>query len=418
MSKVILHDSTLCIGCKACEGACAERWGLLYNDTIAAEEKISAHELTAIETHYGKLCRRLCMNCLQPACVSVCPVGALQKTALGPVMYDTDKCMGCRYCMQACPFQVPSYKWSSRLPKMRKCNMCYERQSAGKQTACAEACPVGATLNGDRDELIAEAKRRIVEKPDRYYRKIYGVQEVGGTSVFYLSSVSFAQIGLRTNVSQEPLPETTWRVLELVPDVVSTGTVLLGWIYWVTKRGAKIEEQVRRKTAELERVHKTLLHSEKMASIGKVTATVAHEIINPLFGILTYARLVLRELLKHDIPGRDDLAEQMQTIERKSKRCGELVKSLLSFSRQAPSIREPNDLNTVVHRAVVLVQHKLAMQNIDLQENLGSDMPPVLCDANQIQQVVLVLMMNAAEAMPKGGRLAVPTEFDSRPIRV
>ena len=177
---------------------------------------------------------------------------------------------------------------------------------------------------------------------------------------------------------------------------------------------SKIEEQVRRKTAELERVHKTLLHSEKMASIGKLAATVAHEINNPLFGILTYARLVLRELLKHDIPGRDDLAEQLQTIERESKRCGELVKSLLTFSRQAPSIREPNDLNTVVHRAVVLVKHKLAMQNIDLEEKLGSDLPPVLCDANQIQQVVLVLMMNAADAMPKGGGLVVSTEFDDQ----
>ena len=177
---------------------------------------------------------------------------------------------------------------------------------------------------------------------------------------------------------------------------------------------AEIEEQVRRKTAELERVHKTLLHSEKMASIGKLAATVAHEINNPLFGILTYARLVLRALLKQEVPGRDELVEQLQTIEHESKRCGELVKTLLTFSRQAPSIREPNDLNTIVHRAVLLVQHKLAMQNIDLQENLGKDLPPVLCDANQIQQVVLVLMMNASEAMPKGGRLEASTEFDAR----
>jgi two-component system NtrC family sensor kinase len=176
---------------------------------------------------------------------------------------------------------------------------------------------------------------------------------------------------------------------------------------------AKIEEQVRRKTAELERVHKTLLHSEKMASIGKLAATVAHEINNPLFGILTYARLVLRELLKHDVAHRDEMAEQLQTIERESKRCGELVKSLLTFSRQAPSIREPNDLNIVAHRAVVLVQHKLAMQNIELEERLAPDMPPVSCDANQIQQVVLVLMMNAADAMGKGGKLLVATELDA-----
>ena len=147
--------------------ACAERWGLPYNEKIAAEEKISAHKLTTIETHGERFSRRLCMNCLQPACASVCPVGALQKTALGPVVYDADKCIGCRYCMQACPFQVPSYEWNSRLPKMRKCDMCYERQSKGKPTACAEACPVGATISGERDDLVAEAHKRIADKPGR-----------------------------------------------------------------------------------------------------------------------------------------------------------------------------------------------------------------------------------------------------------
>jgi formate dehydrogenase iron-sulfur subunit len=243
MSKAILYDSTLCIGCKACEGACAERWGLPYDDKIAAEEKISAHKLTAIETHGDKFSRRLCMNCVQPACASVCPVGALQKTTLGPVVYDADKCMGCRYCMQACPFQVPSYEWSSRLPRMRKCDMCFERQSQGKVTACAEACPVGATKNGDRDALVAEAQQRIAEKPDQYYGKIYGLKEVGGTSVLYLSAVPFEQIGLRTNVPLEPLPETTWRVLELVPDVVSTGSVLLGGIWWITNRRAEVSKK-------------------------------------------------------------------------------------------------------------------------------------------------------------------------------
>jgi len=175
---------------------------------------------------------------------------------------------------------------------------------------------------------------------------------------------------------------------------------------------SKIEEEVRRKTAELERVHKTLLRSEKMASIGKLAATVAHEINNPLFGILTYARLVLRELLKHNLPARDEMAEQLQTIERESKRCGELVKNLLTFSRQAPSHREPNDLNVVVHRAVLLVKHKLEMQNIELTESLAEGLPQVDCDANQIQQVILVLMVNASEAMPKGGKLLVATEFD------
>jgi len=175
---------------------------------------------------------------------------------------------------------------------------------------------------------------------------------------------------------------------------------------------AHIEEQVRRKTAELEKVHRTLLNNEKMASIGKLAATVAHEINNPLFGILTYARLILREIQKREIPGRDDLVEQLQTIERESKRCGDLVKSLLTFSRQTPSHREPNDLNTVVHRAVLLVKHKLEMQNIELAETLAEGLPAVECDANQIQQVILVLMVNASEAMSKGGKLEVWTEFD------
>jgi two-component system NtrC family sensor kinase len=175
---------------------------------------------------------------------------------------------------------------------------------------------------------------------------------------------------------------------------------------------AEIEERVRRKTAELEKVHKTLLSSEKMASIGKLAATVAHEINNPLFGILTYAHLTLRGVQKLEFEGRDEMAEQLQTIERESKRCGELVKSLLTFSRQAPSQREPQDLNTVVHRAVQLVKPKVDMQGIELKETLAEGMPLVECDGNQIQQVILVLMVNASEAMPKGGTLEVSTEFD------
>ena len=175
----------------------------------------------------------------------------------------------------------------------------------------------------------------------------------------------------------------------------------------------KIEAEVRRKTAELERVYRTLLSTEKMASIGKLAATVAHEINNPLFGILTYARLVLREIRKHELPNREELEEQIQTIERESKRCGDLVKNLLTFSRQAPSHREPNELNTIVHRAVLLVKHKLDMQSIELREQLAEGLPLVACDANQIQQVALVLMVNASEAMARGGVLEVATGFDA-----
>jgi formate dehydrogenase iron-sulfur subunit len=240
MARAILYDSTLCVGCRECEAACAKRWGLPYNDKIAAEEQISAHKLTTVRTfgeHFG---RKLCMHCEEPTCASVCPVKAMHKTELGPVVYDPEKCFGCRYCMQACPFQVPSYEWTSRTPRVRKCNMCYERQSEGKPTACTEACPTGATICGERDELIREARKRIAEKPNEYYHGIYGLREAGGTNTLMLSAVPFENIGLNTRIPQEPIPALTWRALSTVPDVVTAGSVLLGGIYWITHRREEV----------------------------------------------------------------------------------------------------------------------------------------------------------------------------------
>ena len=246
MSNAILYDSTLCVGCKACEGACAERWGFPYDEKIAGEPRLSAHKLTAVETHGERYSRRMCMHCAEPTCVSVCPVGALEKTTLGPVTYDASRCMGCRYCMTACPFQVPAYEWSSRLPRVRKCDQCYDLQLKGEQTACAKACPTGATISGDRDKLIAEARRRMAEKPGDYYNRIYGLKEVGGTSVLMIAAVPFEQIGLRTNLPQEALPSLTWSALAHVPDVVSVGTVLLGGIWWITHRREEVAASERR----------------------------------------------------------------------------------------------------------------------------------------------------------------------------
>ena len=246
MGLGILYDSTLCIGCRECEKACAGHWKLPYNDNIAAEEQISAHKLTAIQTHGDHFVRRLCMHCNEPACASVCPVSALHKTALGPVVYDETRCIGCRYCMLACPFQVPTYEWASRTPRVRKCDGCFERSKAGRPTACAEACPTGATSCGDRDTLIAEAKRRVAEKPDQYYNRIFGVDDAGGTSVLFLSAVPFEQLGVKVGLPKEPLPLLTWRALSLVPDVVSSAGVLLGGIYWITHRREKVAAAERR----------------------------------------------------------------------------------------------------------------------------------------------------------------------------
>ncbi|HLY20509.1 MAG TPA: ATP-binding protein [Bryobacteraceae bacterium] len=176
---------------------------------------------------------------------------------------------------------------------------------------------------------------------------------------------------------------------------------------------AEIEARVRRKTAELDQAHRSLLASEKLASIGKLAATVAHEVNNPLFGILTYARLTQKEVEKGPSASRTEMAEHLHIIERESKRCGDIMRNLLTFARQAPSHREPNDLNTLVGRALVLVRHQAELLGIELHSRLPGDLPPVLCDAAQIQQAVLVLLVNATEAMPHGGVLEVATELDS-----
>jgi len=240
MSKAILYDATLCIGCKACEQGCAERNKLPYSDTIAAEQVQSAHKFTVVMTKGEKFMRRLCMNCEEPTCASVCPVAALRKTKDGPVIYEESRCMGCRYCMVACPFGVPKYEWAKALPAVRKCDMCSDRVAAGKMTACAEVCPTGATKFGEREELIAEAKKRLHENPGNYVNHIYGLEEVGGTSVLLLSSVPFETFGYRTDLVREPLPLFTFRVLSRIPDLVALGGVLLGGIWWITNRRTEV----------------------------------------------------------------------------------------------------------------------------------------------------------------------------------
>ena len=236
MSKGILYDATLCINCKLCEKACAERNGLPYDDAIAAEQKQSDHKLTVVLAKNDKYMRRLCMNCEDPTCASVCPVGALHKTAEGPVTYSASRCIGCRYCMLACPFSVPKYEWNKAFPLVRKCDMCSDRVAKGLQTACAEACPTGATKFGERDALIAEAKERLAKNPKQFFNHILGLTEVGGTSVILLSSVPFEEFGYKADVSEEALPRLTYRVLSHIPDLVSIGGVALGGIWGLTNR--------------------------------------------------------------------------------------------------------------------------------------------------------------------------------------
>ncbi len=235
--KAMLIDITLCVGCNACQEACKKANGLPEGE----EKRLSATAYTALEEHDGVYVRRMCQHCESPTCASVCPVGAFTKTPDGPVVYDEGKCIGCRYCMQACPFQVPRYEWSSTYPRIQKCIFCRDRVAKGLPTACAEACPTGATKFGNRDELIVEAFNRMKAEPGKYIDRLYGQHEVGGTSILYLSGVPFEKLGFKTQLEATALPTLTWNALSKIPGVVSVGGVLLAGIWWITNRRVEVQ---------------------------------------------------------------------------------------------------------------------------------------------------------------------------------
>jgi two-component system NtrC family sensor kinase len=173
-----------------------------------------------------------------------------------------------------------------------------------------------------------------------------------------------------------------------------------------------LEERVEQKTRELKRAHEHALHTEKMASIGKMAAVLAHEINNPLSGILTYAKL-LRKWLAHDDGGesrRQEICDSLDLIASESRRCGELVKNLLTFSRTTPINLQATNLNQVLDQSLRLIQHQLDLAGIQVQPQLDPELPHVVCDGAQIEQVLLALMVNAMDAMPQGGNLWLTTE--------
>ena len=237
--KALLLDIAMCIGCNSCQAGCKAENKL----PDQPEDHLSPTAFTALSEYNGKFVRRLCQHCQVPTCASVCPVGAFTKTAAGPVLYDADKCIGCRYCMQACPFRVPRYEWQSTRPRVQKCNFCASRLSRGMPTACAEACPTGATKFGNRDDLLLEAARRMNASPGKYVGRIYGQEEVGGTSVLYLSPVPFEQLGFDTRLGTTPMPLLTMRAMEKIPNVVTVGGVLLAGIWWITNRRTEVARQ-------------------------------------------------------------------------------------------------------------------------------------------------------------------------------
>ena len=239
----VLVDLTRCIGCRACENACRLRWGFapLPPATIGygpGDEKLTFRTRTFVDFRNGgtkpkQPVKRQCMHCLEPSCVSACPVAALEKTAAGPVIYREELCIGCRYCVLACPFNVPKYEWENALmPRVGKCDFCAERQAKGQSPACVAACPTGTLKFGKRAELLQEAKARMLAQPERY-TSLYGEDVVGGTSWFYLSDRSPEELGFPKDLPRESLPSLTWRAISKVPFVViGVGLLLSAVVRW------------------------------------------------------------------------------------------------------------------------------------------------------------------------------------------
>jgi formate dehydrogenase iron-sulfur subunit len=225
----ILVDTTRCIGCRACEVACGEEHDLLVPDVVN-DGALEKHRETSVkqwmvvnkhETEKGDVfVKKQCMHCYQAACATACPTEAMNQTMKGPVIWDGDKCIGCRYCMTSCPFDVPKFEYNEWNPKIQKCTMCFERLEAGQKPACVKACPTDTLMFGTRVKNLEVARHRIYSHPDDYVHQIYGEHEVGGTGYIYLSAVPFDQIGFRTDLGNRPYPEYTKEFLYAVPMIL------------------------------------------------------------------------------------------------------------------------------------------------------------------------------------------------------
>lgn len=226
----VLVDTTRCVGCRTCEWSCADSHGdsgVEYQDDVdfSVVRLTSDHQWTVVneyETDIGPVyVKRQCMHCLMPACASACLTRAMHKTPEGPVAWTEDRCMGCRFCMLSCPFDVPKFEYDSPVPRIQKCTMCWDRVSEGGVPACVENCPTEALTFGRRSELLDEARERIYTAPDTYVHEIYGEQEAGGTGYLYLAGVPFDQLGFRTDIARAPYPTYTREFLYAVPVVLT-----------------------------------------------------------------------------------------------------------------------------------------------------------------------------------------------------
>lgn len=246
----VLVDTTKCIGCRACEAACAEANTLpgpaMLDDAavFAKPRKTDTKSFTVVNQRASapaRFVKQQCMHCVEPACASACLARALDKTPTGPVVYHKDRCLGCRYCMVACPFDVPKYEYEKALPYVTKCSFCAERQAKGDAPACTSVCPSGALTFGNRTELVDVARERLYAKGSPYVRHIYGENEVGGTSWMYITDIPIEKLGLPTDVGTYAYSSLTQASLAAVPFVLTLWPPLLMGIYSFSKRRNEIE---------------------------------------------------------------------------------------------------------------------------------------------------------------------------------
>jgi formate dehydrogenase iron-sulfur subunit len=262
----VLTDLTRCVGCRTCEAACNRVNKLPPPDVPFEDQSVFKKIRRTTERAYTVVNRyenpetggspvyvkHQCRHCDEPACASACLVNAFTKTPEGPVTYNKGVCVGCRYCMTACPFYVPAYQYHDPYsPEIKKCTMCYDtRISKGGIPACVEACPMEAMTFGKRSELIKVAKRRIIDNPDRYIDHIYGEHEVGGTSWMYISGVPFEHLGFPTDLGTKPYPELTRGFLSMVPAVLVIWPALLGGFYMFSQHREQAGEEEKEITFE------------------------------------------------------------------------------------------------------------------------------------------------------------------------
>jgi formate dehydrogenase iron-sulfur subunit len=250
----ILVDTTRCIGCRRCEKACAEVNGLPVPDITESRNeailknirKTSDTEYTIInsyKTEKGTIfVPKRCMHCNQPGCAAACLVKAMKKRPTGQVTWDSN-CIGCRLCMISCPFDIPKFEYSKAMPRIQKCNLCYDRYNKGALPGCVEVCPTQALMFGSRRQILEEGKRRIAANPDKYIEHIYGEYEVGGTSHLYLSSVPFDQIGFRKDLGTRPYPEYSTGFLYAVPFIFVLWPIAMLGINRATKGNGKGKDE-------------------------------------------------------------------------------------------------------------------------------------------------------------------------------